>query len=32
MLALLKGETYEVPRWDGLRWHDMHTKFHEDRY
>jgi hypothetical protein len=23
------GRIYEVPRRSGLRWHDMHTKFHE---
>jgi hypothetical protein len=29
MLALLK-RNYEVHRRDGLRWHDLHTRFHED--
>jgi hypothetical protein len=24
------GLIYETHRWDGLRWDDMHTKFHED--
>jgi hypothetical protein len=24
------GEIYEVRRWDGLRCHDIHTKFHKD--
>jgi hypothetical protein len=23
------GGIYEVPRWDGLRWRDIDTKFHE---
>jgi hypothetical protein len=22
---------YEVRRWDNLRWHDVRTKFHDDR-
>jgi hypothetical protein len=26
----LTGEIYEVCRWDGLRCHDIHTKFHKD--
>jgi hypothetical protein len=28
-LVLLMGVIYEVHHCDGLRWHDMHTKFHE---
>jgi hypothetical protein len=24
------GGIYEVRRGDGLRWHDIHTKFHKD--
>jgi hypothetical protein len=28
-LVLLMGVTYEVHCRDGLRWHDIHTKFHE---
>jgi hypothetical protein len=30
MLVLLMEVIYEVHRWDGLRWHDKRTKFHED--
>jgi hypothetical protein len=30
VLLLLTGLIYEVYRRDGLRWHGMHTKFHED--
>jgi hypothetical protein len=30
VLVLLMGVIYEVHRWADLRWHDMHTKFHED--
>jgi hypothetical protein len=26
----LKGEIYKVCRWDGFRWHDIHTKFLDD--
>jgi hypothetical protein len=26
----LMGDIYEIRRWDGLRCHDTHTKFHED--
>jgi hypothetical protein len=26
------GGIYEVRRWDGFMWHDIGTKFHEDRY
>jgi hypothetical protein len=31
MLVLLKEVIYEAHHSDGLRWHDKHTKFHEDR-
>jgi hypothetical protein len=24
VLVLLKGMIYDVHRWDGLRWHDIH--------
>jgi hypothetical protein len=24
------GGIYEVCSWDGIRWHDIHTKFHND--
>jgi hypothetical protein len=27
VLVLLRGGTYEVRCWDGLKWHDEHTKF-----
>jgi hypothetical protein len=30
MLVLLMGRIYEVRRWDGLRCHATHTKFHKD--
>jgi hypothetical protein len=30
MLVLLMEAIYEVHPWDGIRWHDIHTKFHED--
>jgi hypothetical protein len=30
MLVLLMREIYELCHWDGLRWHDIHTKFRED--
>jgi hypothetical protein len=30
ILVLLMKGFYEVRRWDGLRWHDIHTKFHTD--
>jgi hypothetical protein len=23
---------YEVRSWDGLRWHDIYTKSHDDRF
>jgi hypothetical protein len=32
VLVLLMGVIYEIHCWDGLRWHDKHTKFHEDWY
>jgi hypothetical protein len=28
--VLVKGVIYELHRWDGLKWHDICTKFHED--
>jgi hypothetical protein len=30
MLVLLMEGIYKVPHWKGLRWHDIHTKFHGD--
>jgi hypothetical protein len=30
VLVLLMGVIYEVYRYDGPRWHDINTKFHED--
>jgi hypothetical protein len=30
MLVLLMEGIYEVRRGDGLKWHDIHTKFLED--
>jgi hypothetical protein len=32
VLVLQMGEIYEARRWDGLRWHDIHTKFHDDLF
>jgi hypothetical protein len=32
VLVLLMGVIYEVHRSDGLRWHDIHTKSHDDRF
>jgi hypothetical protein len=32
MLVLLMGGIYELSRLNGLRWHDIHTKFHDDRF
>lgn len=31
VFMLLMGVIYEVHRWDGLRWNDILTKFHEYR-
>jgi hypothetical protein len=31
-LVLLMGGIYEVHRWSGLRCHDTHTKFDDDRF
>jgi hypothetical protein len=28
----LKGELYEVRRWDGFSCHDIHAKFRKDRF
>jgi hypothetical protein len=30
VLLLLMGVTYKVRRFDGLRWHNIYTEFHED--
>jgi hypothetical protein len=30
LLVLIIGWIYEVPRWDGIRQHDMHAKFYDD--
>jgi uncharacterized membrane protein YvlD (DUF360 family) len=32
MSVLLMGAIYELHKWDGLRWHNIHTKFHNDRF
>jgi hypothetical protein len=32
MFVLLKGGIYNVHRWTGLRWHDIRTNFHDDRF
>jgi hypothetical protein len=32
VLVLLTGVIYEVRPWDGLRWRDIHYKFHEDLF
>jgi hypothetical protein len=32
ILLLLMGRIYAVCRWDGLRWHDILTRFHKDRF
>jgi hypothetical protein len=32
MLILLMGVIYNVHRWDGIRWHDIHTKSHDDLF
>jgi hypothetical protein len=32
VLVLLMGGIYEISRLDFLRWYEVHTKFHEDRY
>jgi hypothetical protein len=26
------GEIYDVRRWNGFMWHDVHTEFHDDWY
>jgi hypothetical protein len=31
VLLLLIGLIYEVHHWDGLTWHNIYTKFREDR-
>jgi hypothetical protein len=30
MLVLMMGGINELGHWNWVRWHDMHTKFHED--
>jgi hypothetical protein len=30
MLVLLMGGIYEARSWNGLRWHEMRTKFHDN--
>jgi hypothetical protein len=30
VIVLLTGEIYEACSHDGLKWHDMHTKFDDD--
>jgi hypothetical protein len=32
VLVWLMGRTYEERLWDGFRWHDIHTDFHDDRF
>jgi hypothetical protein len=32
VLVLLMGGIYETHYWHSLRWHDIHTKFHDDRF
>jgi hypothetical protein len=32
LLVLLAEGIYEVRRSDGLGWHDIYTKFHDDRF
>jgi hypothetical protein len=32
VLILLMGGIYEISHWNGLRWHDIHTKFHNDQF
>jgi hypothetical protein len=32
MLVLLIEEIYEVRHWNSLSWHDIPTKFHDDRF
>lgn len=27
----MKGKIYNIRRWNGFRWHDLCTKFHDDR-
>jgi hypothetical protein len=31
VLAFLMNETYEVSHGDGLIWHHVHMRFHDDR-
>jgi hypothetical protein len=30
--VLLTGEIYEAHHRDGLKWHDIHSKSHDDRF
>lgn len=32
MLILLMGINYEIHHYDGLRWYDIQTKFHDSRF
>jgi hypothetical protein len=32
MSVLLKGGIYEVRRLDGLEWHNIRTKFHDEPF
>jgi hypothetical protein len=32
MLVLLIGGIHDIRRSNGLRWHDVHTKFHGDQF
>jgi hypothetical protein len=32
MLVLLPGRIYKVRHSNRLMWHDMHSKFHDDRF
>jgi hypothetical protein len=32
MLILMMKGIYEIYDLDGLRWHDIQTKFHKDRF
>jgi hypothetical protein len=31
MFVILMGGFYDVRCWNGLRWRDIHTNFHDDR-
>jgi hypothetical protein len=32
VLVLLMGEIYEVHRWDGFKWHNIHMTFNDDQF